>query len=234
MQDGGAIGKVFGSGLAFPTRTNDGRVVPEVGHPNPRADSFSLYLNYVGTKVLDSLLPKSKLSNKVLYVYNDKALKKKRADEEELRKKIQIMDKLATQSSHKNVKARVYDPPKNRKLISRSNENRAARKIIRKSNIVKQHVNTKTLNSNDSKTPEKKTFPEKIREQVNSCKKPESNNIISTSPDLGMPHSSKNKHLHHISKNKNLKDHVKVPSSYYTSEKVTQSIINAQNSSYYK
>ena len=233
MQDGGVIGKVFGSGLAFPTRTNDGRIVPEVGHPNPRADSFSLYLNYVGTKVLDSLLPKSKLSNKVLYVYNDKVLKKKRADEEELRKRIQIMDKLATQSSHKNVKARVYDPPKSRKIMSRSNENRAARKIVRKSNIVKQHINTNTLNSMDCKTPEKKSFPEKIRDQVNSCKKTDTGNIISTNPDLGMQNINKTKHLNHISKSKYLKDHVKVPVSYYSSEKVTQNIINVQNSSYY-
>ena len=75
MYDGGSMWKIFGSGLAFPTRTNDGKIVPEKGKPNPRADSFSLYLNYVGTKVLDSLLPKSKLDSKVQYVYTDKALK---------------------------------------------------------------------------------------------------------------------------------------------------------------
>lgn len=39
--------KTFGSGLAFPMRSNDGMVVPESGKLNPRADSFSLYLNFV-------------------------------------------------------------------------------------------------------------------------------------------------------------------------------------------
>lgn len=86
IEHGGVTNKIFGSGLAFPTRTNDGRTIPEVGHPNPRADSFALYLNYVGTKVLESLLPKSKISNKIMYVYNDKALKRRRDTEMENRK----------------------------------------------------------------------------------------------------------------------------------------------------
>lgn len=94
MYDGGSMCKVFGSGLAFPTRTNDGRIVPETGRPNPRADSFSLYLNYVGTKVLDSLLPKSKLESKVQFVYTDKALKKRRMEEEEKRKKQEAIENL--------------------------------------------------------------------------------------------------------------------------------------------
>lgn len=80
MTDGGSICKVFGSGLAFPTRTSDGKSLPEAGRVNPRADSFSLYLNYVGTKVLDSLLPKTKLLTKVHYVYNDRLGNKRRPD----------------------------------------------------------------------------------------------------------------------------------------------------------
>jgi len=32
---------------------------------NPRADSFSLYLNFVADNILKSILPKSKLDNKL-------------------------------------------------------------------------------------------------------------------------------------------------------------------------
>ena len=44
--------KVFGSGHAFPMRSNDGMILPDQSKPNPRADSFSLYLNFVANKVL--------------------------------------------------------------------------------------------------------------------------------------------------------------------------------------
>lgn len=56
--------KCFGSGLAFPMRTNDGMIQRDVNKPNPRADSFSLYLNYVAKTMLTNLLPKSKMENK--------------------------------------------------------------------------------------------------------------------------------------------------------------------------
>ena len=56
--------KTFGSGLAYPVRTNDGMVIPEAGKVNPRADSFSLYMNYVANTVLGNLLPKSRLTMK--------------------------------------------------------------------------------------------------------------------------------------------------------------------------
>ena len=56
--------KTFGSGLAYPVRTNDGMILPESGKFNPRADSFSLYMNYVANTLLSNLLPKSRLSNK--------------------------------------------------------------------------------------------------------------------------------------------------------------------------
>lgn len=56
--------KTFGSGLAYPCRTNDGMVMPEAGKFNPRADSFSLYQNYVANCLLGSLLPKARLLNK--------------------------------------------------------------------------------------------------------------------------------------------------------------------------
>ena len=57
--------KAFGSGLAFPMRSNDGMVIPDSGKQNPRADSFSLYLNFVANQMLTNLLPKSKLDTKL-------------------------------------------------------------------------------------------------------------------------------------------------------------------------
>ena len=56
--------KTFGSGLAYPVRTNDGMIIPEAGKVNPRADSFSLYMNYVANTILSNLLPKTRLQNK--------------------------------------------------------------------------------------------------------------------------------------------------------------------------
>ena len=56
--------KTFGIGLAYPVRTNDGMILPDAGKVNPRADSFSLYMNYVANTLLSNLLPKSRLMNK--------------------------------------------------------------------------------------------------------------------------------------------------------------------------
>jgi hypothetical protein len=58
------LAKIFGSGLAFPLRTNDGMILPEFGKPNPRADSFSLYSNYVANTLLTTILPKLRLETK--------------------------------------------------------------------------------------------------------------------------------------------------------------------------
>jgi len=58
------LAKIFGSGLAFPLRTNDGMIIPEFGKPNPRADSFSLYSNYVANSLLTTILPKLRLESK--------------------------------------------------------------------------------------------------------------------------------------------------------------------------
>ena len=62
--DNGLLMKTFGSGLAYPVRTNDGMILPESGKFNPRADSFSLYMNYVANTLLSNLLPKTRLQNK--------------------------------------------------------------------------------------------------------------------------------------------------------------------------
>ena len=63
--DGSLLTKTFGSGLAYPTRTNDGMMRPDGGRPNPRADSFSLYTGWVANRVLQNLLPKTVLDNKL-------------------------------------------------------------------------------------------------------------------------------------------------------------------------
>lgn len=60
--------KTFGTGIGYPLRTNDGMVIPDAtaaSKGNPRADSFSLYLNFVADTILKSILPKSKLDNKL-------------------------------------------------------------------------------------------------------------------------------------------------------------------------
>jgi hypothetical protein len=49
---------VFGCGIAYPVRTKDGMVVSNPNMQNPRADSFSLYMNFVGDMILKNLLPK--------------------------------------------------------------------------------------------------------------------------------------------------------------------------------
>ena len=63
--DGSLLTKTFGMGLAYPTRTNDGMMIPEGGKADPRADSFSLYCNWVANRILMNLLPKSNLDNKL-------------------------------------------------------------------------------------------------------------------------------------------------------------------------
>lgn len=63
--DGSLLTKTFGSGIAYPTRTNDGMSCSDHGKPDPRADSFSLYCNWVGNRVLLNVLPKTQLGNKL-------------------------------------------------------------------------------------------------------------------------------------------------------------------------
>ena len=63
--DGSLLTKTFGSGIAYPTRTNDGMSCSDHGKPDPRADSFSLYCNWVGNRILMNLMPKSLLENKL-------------------------------------------------------------------------------------------------------------------------------------------------------------------------
>lgn len=57
-QDGAVLTKLFGSGIAYPTRTNDGMIRAEPGKPNPKADSFSLYCNWVANRILMNIIPR--------------------------------------------------------------------------------------------------------------------------------------------------------------------------------
>lgn len=66
--DNSILTKTFGTGIAYPLRTNDGMVIPDstaATKGNPRADSFSLYLNFVADTILKNILPKTKLDNKL-------------------------------------------------------------------------------------------------------------------------------------------------------------------------
>ena len=74
--DGNLLMKVFGSGLAFPMRSNDGQMIPVQGKPNPRADSYALYLNFVANTMLQNLLPKNKLDNKLQKTIRQSAIVK--------------------------------------------------------------------------------------------------------------------------------------------------------------
>lgn len=40
-------------------------IIQDASKTNPRADSFTLYLNFVADKILTNVLPKAKLDNKL-------------------------------------------------------------------------------------------------------------------------------------------------------------------------
>jgi hypothetical protein len=61
LSDGTVLAKCFAAGLGRPVRTKDGKVNKNDGVPNPRADGFSLYMNYVGSVLLKNIIPKAKL-----------------------------------------------------------------------------------------------------------------------------------------------------------------------------
>ena len=47
-------------------------VIPDSTKANPRADSYSLYMNYVADKILQNILPKSKLESRFHRIKRDK------------------------------------------------------------------------------------------------------------------------------------------------------------------
>ena len=65
VSDGSILTKSFGSGIAYPTVTNDGMMRADRDKINHRADSFSLYCNWVANRVLLNLLPKTMLDTKL-------------------------------------------------------------------------------------------------------------------------------------------------------------------------
>ena len=65
LADGNVLQKCFAFGVGFPVRTKDGGQGHKDPAQNPRADSFSLYMNTVGEMLLKSLLPKRKMTGLV-------------------------------------------------------------------------------------------------------------------------------------------------------------------------
>lgn len=61
------LAKVFACGVGYPIRTQkDGGYGEQLNpYKNPKADSFSLYMNVVADTILKNLLPKTKISNTV-------------------------------------------------------------------------------------------------------------------------------------------------------------------------
>jgi len=67
LADGQVLTKVYGCGIAYPVRTKDGMMVSNPNMTNPRADSFSLYMNFVGDQILKNLLPKQKYAKNTVH-----------------------------------------------------------------------------------------------------------------------------------------------------------------------
>ena len=63
LADGHVLQKCFAFGVGFPVRTKDGGKGNLDPSLNPRADSFSLYMNTVGEMLLKSVLPKRKMAS---------------------------------------------------------------------------------------------------------------------------------------------------------------------------
>ena len=61
LADGHVLTKTLACGIAYPVRTKDGMMATNPTIQNPRADGFSLYMNFVGDTILKTLLPKSKM-----------------------------------------------------------------------------------------------------------------------------------------------------------------------------
>ena len=62
LADGHVLAKTFACGIAYPVRTKDGMMVN-----NPRADGFSLYMNYVGDTILKNIIPKAKMIKSTIH-----------------------------------------------------------------------------------------------------------------------------------------------------------------------
>ena len=56
-------------------------IIPDSNKTNPRADSFTLYLNFVANTILNNILPKGKLDNKLHKTIRDRKNAQKKVTE---------------------------------------------------------------------------------------------------------------------------------------------------------
>jgi len=126
--DGTIFTKLYGSGIAYPTRTNDGMIRPEAGKLDPRADSYSLYSGWVANRILMNVIPKSMLDSVVHKVKNPKAIQIKKQENNNDKteslaspsKLTPVLKKPTTGSLHntepkKQLNKDAESPPKKRK-----------------------------------------------------------------------------------------------------------------------
>lgn len=59
---------MFACGVGYPVRTKDGSGIELNPFKNPRADSFSLYMNVVADIMLKNLLPKKKIMANINHI----------------------------------------------------------------------------------------------------------------------------------------------------------------------
>lgn len=74
LADGQVLAKCFACGIGYPVRTKDGMMVTNPTVSNPRADGFSLYMNFVGDSILKSVVPKSKVLKSTIHKMFPKAV----------------------------------------------------------------------------------------------------------------------------------------------------------------
>ena len=67
LADGHVLAKTFACGIAYPVRTKDGMMVNNPQINNPRADGFSLYMNFVGDTILKNIIPKAKMIKSTIH-----------------------------------------------------------------------------------------------------------------------------------------------------------------------
>jgi hypothetical protein len=61
LQNNLVLNKVFACGVGYPVRTRDGTGMKNKPSKDARADSFSLYMNFVGDMILKSICAKAKI-----------------------------------------------------------------------------------------------------------------------------------------------------------------------------
>lgn len=98
LDDGSTLTKCFACGVGFPVRTKDG-VAGVRGEPtNPRADSFSLYMNTVGEVLLKNIMPRKRLMMATQREYPVHALELAKSLQMSKKKKTKDLMGLAVQS----------------------------------------------------------------------------------------------------------------------------------------